>query len=450
MAATPAQPKRILIDLTDLEQWGGTYGGIQRVVYGIAKCFFLDAEAVRGIRFISFDAERRAFYYTSFEPIYERVHNGIQKVAATEPEAEPVVDISAFQRTKDYLKRRVPARLKQQKLVRQAVSEARKARAALQLAGTPEAVLPDDRQWVVFGKSDVVLLLGMPWSNPHIMETLSSLRRQRHFTLGQVVYDLIICLYPHLHHPANFEPYVSHMKAAIANSDLLLPISQSSARDLKTFAKQNKLSLPRLQVIRLGDEVVVKNEGAKPDDRIGKHFIACIGTIEVRKNHALLYYAYKLAEERGISLPQLVIVGSSGWFSGDVQYLFNTDPVLKNKVIMLHGVSDADLTWVYQHCLFTVYPSMYEGWGLPIAESLAYGKLCVAANTSSMPEIAGDLIDYFSPYDAEACMEKMAFYQVDANRLPKEKKIVSDYRQTSWEQTYKQVKGTLGIGQETV
>jgi glycosyltransferase involved in cell wall biosynthesis len=82
---------------------------------------------------------------------------------------------------------------------------------------------------------------------------------------------------------------------------------------------------------------------------------------------------------------------------------------------------------------------MYEGWGLPVAESLGYGKLCVTSHASSIPEIAGDLNDYFSPYDTEECMKKIQLY-TDGDRLArKERRIRSEYRQTSWKQTYKQV-----------
>jgi glycosyltransferase involved in cell wall biosynthesis len=89
--------------------------------------------------------------------------------------------------------------------------------------------------------------------------------------------------------------------------------------------------------------------------------------------------------------------------------------------------------------LFTIFPSVYEGWGLPVAESLNYGKVSISSDSSSMPEIAGNLIDYFSPYDAASCLSLMIKYQDKATRLKKEKQITQSYKTTSWDLTYQQV-----------
>jgi glycosyltransferase involved in cell wall biosynthesis len=82
---------------------------------------------------------------------------------------------------------------------------------------------------------------------------------------------------------------------------------------------------------------------------------------------------------------------------------------------------------------------MYEGWGLPIAESLAYGKLCIASHTSSMTEIAGGLIDYFSPFNSEECLDKIIYYSDIKNLRPVEENITKKYSSTSWMMTFEQV-----------
>jgi glycosyltransferase involved in cell wall biosynthesis len=158
----------------------------------------------------------------------------------------------------------------------------------------------------------------------------------------------------------------------------------------------------------------------------------------------LLYYAYRLANERGVELPQLVIIGSRGWLSGDLQYLIEHDPEMADKIIILDGINDAGLAWIYEHCEFTIYPSMYEGWGLPVAESLANGKFCIASSNSSVPEIAGSLIDYFSPYDSQQCFEMIARYAADPSVVrKKEQKIVQVYTVTTWNDSYEQIRNAL-------
>jgi glycosyltransferase involved in cell wall biosynthesis len=442
--------KRTLIDLTDLEAWSGTHGGIQRLVYSIAQYFFLEPKSSDSeVLFISVDSERKQFYHTTFAPIYQRVEAARNPGRA--PELEELAAVESTVRLdgslKARLRRAVPQPVRRNQLVRKVAAKSLTMARELKRLTSDESAPSvagsrgDDREWLDFTSQDTVLLMGMPWGNPDIMETLIMERRSTKMRLVQVVYDMIIPIYPHLHHPDNFEPYTDHMLKVIEYSDLLLPISKSTDKDLHLFARRHKLKVPDTKVIRLGDEVTNerKAKATKPDARIKTRFIACVGTIEVRKNHTLLYYAYKLAEERGIEMPQLLIVGGQGWYTGDIQYLFNTDPALKDKVLLLHGLSDAALDWIYRNCMFTVYPSMYEGWGLPVAESLGYGKLCVTSHASSIPEIAGDLNDYFSPYDTEECMKKIQLY-TDGDRLArKERRIRSEYRQTSWKQTYKQV-----------
>jgi glycosyltransferase involved in cell wall biosynthesis len=441
---------RILIDLTDLELWSGHHGGTQRVVYGVAQHYFLQKKAGEEVVFMSFSTHDKAFHLSDFAPIYERVE-GLRNQQQAEPtaaKAGPSLKSRLKQRVRPYVPDSVAANPTARKAAKQALVTARKAyviskqvrrRTKARVAATSTPV-------IIFGADDTVLMLGKPWDNLDIQRTLTREREQHHFKLVQVAYDMIICLYPHLHHPSLFLPYTRHMFEAIAASDMLLAISESTARDLKRFSEEVDLNLPPVRVIRLGDELLgnTNDQGAKPDKRIQERFIACVGTIEIRKNHMLLYYTYKLAEERGITLPQLVIVGGRGWLSGDFQYLVEHDPRIQNKIIILDNISDSGLNWIYNKCTFTVYPSMYEGWGLPVAESLAYGKFCLASDSSSIPEIAGTLIDYFSPYDAQSCLRAIERYANTPTLLvSKQQEVGRVYKVTSWESTYNQVQEAI-------
>lgn len=436
--------KRILIDLTDLELWNGAHGGTQRVVYGIAKYFYLQQESLDfEVVFIAFSSRQGHFNVTSFEPIYERAE--AHKTATAAHDTTPVVSIKT--RVKQRLRPYVPETVRRSQTARKVASKslrvARRTVVELKAARQQRAKGADNDSGVPihFHGDDTVLILGKPWDNLQIQDTVARQKATIGFKVVQVVYDLIISLNPQLHHPSLFTAYTQNMFNAVSDSDLLLPISKSSAQDLKKFCRALNLTVPKVEVIRLGDEIVdnATSDATKPDARIEKQFIACIGTIEIRKNHMLLYYAYKLGLERGIQLPQLVIVGSRGWLSGDFQYLVENDPVVKRHIIILDSINDAGLSWVYQNCQFTVYPSMYEGWGLPVAESLAYGKMCVASNSSSIPEIAGDLIEYFSPYDAADCLDKLVTYLDKEKLAQQERQITAKYQLTTWSSTFDKV-----------
>lgn len=432
---------RVLIDLTDIERWEGHHGGIQRVVYGITKSLYQQADTLPfEIAFITFVDADREFVYSEFQPIYERVESRLEQAEGTEPPQSLKVKLRLG------IREHIPEGVRKNKYARTAfkgsLSKTKLLYSQAKGLGAPRRV----NSKVIFDKKDVVLVLGKPWDNLHIQSLLSKEKKIHNFKLVQVVYDLIISLYPHLHHPSLFAKYSKHMFEVVAHSDLLLPISKSSDKDLHEFSKRLNLPTPNTTVIRLGDDIVDKTKItklAKPDTRVKDSFLLCVGTVEIRKNHLLLYNTYKLAHERGVELPQLVIVGAKGWLTHDVQYLMKKDPYIKEKFIILHNVDDGELSWLYENCEFTIYPSMYEGWGLPVAESLSYGKMCIASKTSSIPEIGGDLVQYFSPYSTEECLVAISQNLKKDTLREKERRIVQNYKLYTWSQTTEEIKALL-------
>lgn len=151
-----------------------------------------------------------------------------------------------------------------------------------------------------------------------------------------------------------------------------------------------------------------------------------------------MYYVYKKSIADGVELPNLVIVGKKGWMVEDVYNLITKDPEVSKKISLVSGISDNELEWLYANCKFTVFPSFYEGWGIPIAESLSRGKLCISSDTSSMPEVGKDLVVYASPYDPQRWLDIMK--NLDDKKLNKlEQKIKQDYKPVLWRDTYGQL-----------
>ncbi len=89
--------------------------------------------------------------------------------------------------------------------------------------------------------------------------------------------------------------------------------------------------------------------------------------------------------------------------------------------------------------MFTIFPSIAEGWGLPVAESLNYGKLCLTSGTSAMLEIGNGMVDYFLPYDARECMEKVQFYVAEDRYKESNVRIAKEYTVFTWDDSYRQL-----------
>src|SRR6185369_16418160 len=174
----------------------------------------------------------------------------------------------------------------------------------------------------------------------------------------------------------------------------------------------------------------------------GHDFILCVGTIEPRKNHTVLYYAYKLAKKRRITLPKLVIAGRRGWASDDIVRNLTEDPDVKNDFVLLLNTRDDELSWLYEHCLFTVFPSFYEGWGIPIGESVARGVPCLCSDGSSMVEIAEGHVAHFSPASSDECLAAVQRL-LDPVALDEARERAARYTPFSWDASFAQLRAHL-------
>ncbi|MFL1463050.1 glycosyltransferase [Roseococcus sp. DSY-14] len=136
----------------------------------------------------------------------------------------------------------------------------------------------------------------------------------------------------------------------------------------------------------------------------GRPFVLCVSTLESRKDHATLLRAWKalLRRHGEAAVPDLVLVGREGFGAEAALRLLRQVPELARKVHWRAGLGDGALAALYRACLFSVFNSFEEGWGLPVTEALAFGKLVLAPDHSSLREAGGEAALYFPPGEAEA------------------------------------------------
>ena len=109
------------------------------------------------------------------------------------------------------------------------------------------------------------------------------------------------------------------------------------------------------------------------------------------------------------------------------------DPILNQKLVWYDDLNDTKLKYLYENCIFCVYPSIYEGWGLPVAESFASGKNCILSEVTSLPEICYETSIFANPYDPYDWAEKIEKLVFDkAYRKKKEEQIVLTYPRQNW------------------
>jgi glycosyltransferase involved in cell wall biosynthesis len=428
------------IDLTDIISWSGHLTGTQRVVYELSTRL---AEQTDNTQFFAYSSEGRYFYELPKSTLDRLVQSDSPTTNTTNSINTKSHKIKAL--LLSTYRQHIPYQIRQRLSTNNKQQILRVARKAnhfrnriLHSLNNPGPIKTSGPQTVSFHKGDNVILLGKPWDTPKIIDDLRVLKSRDNFTLTHLVYDLIPVFLPHVFGDPLPQVFCNYIFEAVAQSDKLVAISNSTKKDIQRFCSEMRLKVPPIEVIRLGDNTTIpSSEASRPKTVTESGFILCVGTVEIRKNHILLYTAYKEMLVRGIVPPKLVIVGNTGWYVGDVCYEFARDPELKDLVQILNNVTDSEISWLYSNCLFTVYPSVYEGWGLPIAESLAYGKVCIASNTSSMTEIAGSLVEYFSPYNSGECVDLISKYMSIDNIKKKEQEIEKSYKCFSWDDAFK-------------
>ena len=136
----------------------------------------------------------------------------------------------------------------------------------------------------------------------------------------------------------------------------------------------------------------------------GKYFFY-LGTIEPRKNLARAIEGYaialKRAREKGEELPPFVLGGKRGWYYDEILSKAN-DLGISEKVKFIGYVDRPSMVELYSHCTAFVFPSLYEGFGIPVAEAMACGATVITADAASLPEVGGDAAIYCDPLSAES------------------------------------------------
>lgn len=290
----------------------------------------------------------------------------------------------------------------------------------------------------LFGSGDVLLLAGENWG-PYDFDVIARLRRERGLRVAAVCQDLLAIVCPQFYDSersfvARYRAYADFL---VREADLVVAISQSTKADILNYARDRGGLAGRVTVIQLGADLPAVQSPQRPgalQDLQPRRYLLSVSNIQPRKNFDLLYRLWReLAEEKVPDLPPLVIVGQRSYGSDELLSRIAHDPLTKDAIRILPRASDEELAWLYQNCLFTLYPSLYEGWGLPVSESLAYGKYCLAANTSSLPEAGAGLIQHLDPRDLPAWRDAVVGLISSPERLaPLEARIRAEYRPMTW------------------
>jgi glycosyltransferase involved in cell wall biosynthesis len=220
--------------------------------------------------------------------------------------------------------------------------------------------------------------------------------------------DMIFFLHPEVHSLSKRIFFRAMMSASSRRADAIIAISESTARDVRDLLrvapdKVHAIPLAAGSNYRpIADRNAVNRVCRQYGLQAGE-YVLFIGVLEPRKNIPVLLHAYRELANRGIR-QKLAIVGKKGWMFDEI---FSTVQTLKieDKVVFTGYVPEKDLPALYNGACLFVYPSLYEGFGLPVLEAMSCGTPVVTSNVSSMPEIVGDAGILVDPHDVHQLTE---------------------------------------------
>lgn len=317
-------------------------------------------------------------------------------------------------------------------------------RASGKLRGGLRKVSSNEAASHPFSDRDVWVNLGCWWH-----ESLPDLMKDIRLTVGVrtvvTIHDCMPLALPQFFPLEQVRLWQGGVNALQSSTDQILAVSENTKRDVSRY-------LPNLEgnvtTFHLGDNFLrspIKPRAQSDLNRIGlsEPYVLMVGTIEARKNHILVVKTWRELLGSGAKLPKLVFAGKWGW---KVDSLVDEIAGLQSEgdhLRIIEGPTDTELAALYHGAMFTVFPSKYEGWGLPVRESLFYGRICIAAKNSAITEASDGLADEFES-DSQAELTRVILKYLDpVKRCKREAEIQSRFQVTDWEMTWTQIKAIL-------
>lgn len=212
-----------------------------------------------------------------------------------------------------------------------------------------------------------------------------------------LVHDLIPITHPQFCRSGEDARHRERMKTVLQTASGVIGNSQATLDELALFARSEELKMPPALAAWLGIDPLPST----PLDVLGdRPTFVTLGTIEARKNHLLLLNLWsRLIDRLGNKAPKLIIVGGRGWEAEPVFDLLDHNDKLRGHVIELENCSDEELAARVASARALLFPSLTEGYGLPLVEALALGVPVIASDLPVFREIGGDIPTYLRPDD---------------------------------------------------
>lgn len=316
--------------------------------------------------------------------------------------------------------------------------------------------LPEDYLDQELRADDFILVnLGASWWIENYFLKLRELREKYGIRYVPMIHDVIPMMTPeHCSRPL-VEEFCQWFSTLPFEVDGAVSNSEWSAMDIQHHVSEflPKAIFPIHPIALNGDmRRDFSSRNIKTEDTIrhllppNSSFVLCVSTLESRKNHLLLFRAWEklLLNHDAQDVPVLVCLGKAGWLFDQAAEFLRARPALNTKIMLISSVSDQSLAVLYQASLFTIFNSFYEGWGLPVTESLSFGALPLIPCHTSLTEAGGRAAVYFRSDDLDdlyAKLQLLIFNTEERKRLADHARSKANLR--SWKEVTREFIDTV-------
>jgi glycosyltransferase involved in cell wall biosynthesis len=283
---------------------------------------------------------------------------------------------------------------------------------------------------------DTLVCAGAGWAHNDIA-AIVELKQRVGFRFVMLCFDIIPVMFPHYYKAADAQAHRNYCNRAFPAADLVIFNSRAVEADVRAYCGAQGLALGETAVCPLGADTrtpVVTQ--ALPAGLERGQYALLVSTIEPRKGHRLIYDAWVKLLEAGIpqrSRFKLVFTGREGWMVGDLMRNLRRDPRIAGTIEIFTDASDAQVAALCRDAAFCLYPSRYEGYGLPVVEAFRHGKAVLASTGGAVPEVVGGLSPCLDPNDGETWRHMLeTWIQNPAARAPYEERIRTSFRHPDW------------------
>ncbi len=288
---------------------------------------------------------------------------------------------------------------------------------------------------------DTFAILGSSW-NCDETEEFARQHRHRGGKVALLVYDIIPYTHPELQTEEVCESFNAWLSRTPGYVTDYICISEHTAKEMRKYLADKGVAA---QVIAMPMAHEFPGYGRHHEPAtstvdsilsvIPDPFVLCVGSIEIRKNGVALLKAWdKVRQVLGPATPTLVFAGKIAWKSDAFIDMLQQTRHVEGSVHLFESPTDEQLAALYKLSLFTVYPSLVEGWGLPVGESAWFGRFAIASTASSIPEVCGPLVDYVDPSSVDDIAAKMQRAIQDRAYLDARTAAIQQAPMRTWQQ----------------